>query len=114
MQYNGIYASSFAFIESFFSHITNKICNSNDLRYTLCYVAVLYYYICKKQVEGYRGEYETVNSIRQSTKRDAYRFYDQSLMPGNQTFFQGNITDITDFVKAKRKKSRSRKTANGF
>ena len=54
MQYNGIYASSFAFIESFFSHITNKICNSNDLRYTLCYVALLYYYICKKQVEGYR------------------------------------------------------------
>ena len=48
MQYNGIYTSSFAFIENSFSHMTNKICNSNDLRYTLCYVAALYYYICKK------------------------------------------------------------------
>ena len=75
------------------------------------------YYItisAKNRLKDTGGEYETVNSIRQSTKRDAYRFYDQSLMPGNQTFFQGYITDITDFVKAKRKKSRSRKTANGF
>ena len=33
-------------VERSFSYITNKICNSNNLLYTLCYVAVLDYYIC--------------------------------------------------------------------
>ena len=33
---------------------------------------------------------------------------------GNQTFFQGNITDITDFVKDKEKKRKNWKTATRF
>ena len=79
------------FIESSFSYITNKICDSNDLRYTLCYVAVLYYYICKKQVEGYRVR--NMKQLMISDKVQKEMLTDLMIMKGTNGLIGGYCED---------------------